>query len=234
MEHLKDLRKLLLFSLGVIVVCFLIIFSFYSKQLVQWISQPILERNIEIIYTAVSEAFTAQLKLSFIAGTVLASPLIFFALWRFIRPALYKEERLAFSALMIAGLFLFVLGVIFAYVMVFNLAVNFFIVSGEEVATPMFSLAEYVSFLFSFLLPFGVMFETPIVVVALSRLGIIDAKTLSKGRRFIVFGVFIIAAVLTPPDVVSQTLLALPLLVLFEISILLARLVRPRKKEEKA
>lgn len=231
LDHLKDLRRMLLFSLAVIAGCFLVIFLLYSKQLVQWISQPILDMNIDIIYTEVSEAFTSQLKLSFIAGAVAASPVVFFALWRFIRPALYREERLAFSLLIIVALFLFVLGVVFAYLMVFRLAVNFFIVSGEDVATPMLSLEKYVSFLFAFLLPFGVMFETPVVVAVLAKLGVVDAKMLSKARKFIIFGIFVVAAVLTPPDVISQCMLALPLLVLFEISIILCRFIRPRQKE---
>ena len=234
MDHLKDLRKLLIFSMSIIGVFFLVLFMTYSKQLVQWVSEPILEMNLEIIYTEVAEAFTSQMKLSFIAGTVLASPFVFFAIWRFIRPALYREERLAFGLLVITALFLFVLGVVFAYLMVFRLAVNFFIVSGEDVATPMIALEKYVSFLFSFLIPFGIMFETPVVVVVLAKLGVVDAKMLSKARKFIVLGVFTVAAVLTPPDVVSQCMLGFPLLILFEISILLCRFIRPRKAEEKA
>ncbi len=233
MDHLKDLRKLLIFSISIIGVCFLVLFLLYSKQLIQWISEPILEMNIDIIYTEVSEAFTSQMKLSFIAGTVLASPFVFLAIWRFIRPALYREERLAFGLIVITALFLFILGVLFAYLMVFRLAVNFFIVSGEDVATPMIALEKYVSFLFSFLLPFGIMFETPVVVTVLAKLGIVDAKILSKARKYVILGIFTAAAVLTPPDVVSQCMLGLPLLLLFEISILLCRFIKPRKKEEK-
>ena len=232
LEHLRDLRRLLFFCLGVILVAFLIIFALLSKDLVLWISQPIVDMNIDIIYIDISEAFTSQLKLSLIAGAVVASPVVFIAIWLFIRPALYKEERVVFGFMTILALLLFVTGVVFAYFMVFRLAVNFFIVSGENIATPMVSLERYVSFLFSFLLPFGVMFETPIAVLVLTRIGIVTPKLLGKARKFIIFAIFVVAAILTPPDIISQIMLALPLLVLFEISILLSRLVRPRKKEE--
>lgn len=232
LDHLRDLRRTLLFCLAVVIVFFLVIFILYSKQLVQWISQPVSELGIDIIYTDVSEAFTCQLKLSFIAAAVAASPLIFLALWLFVRPALYREERLAFGLLTVCGLLLFAAGVAFAYLMVFRLAVNFFVVSGEDVATPMLSLERYVSFLFSFLLPFGVMFETPIVVVVLTRVGLVNAKMLGKARKYIIFAIFVLAAILTPPDVVSQVMLGLPLVVMFEVSIQLSRLVRPRKKKE--
>ena len=231
LDHLRDLRRLLFFCLAVILVCFLVIFTLFSKDLVQWISQPIVDMSIDIIYIDVSEAFTSQLKLAFIAGAVAASPAVFIAIWLFVRPALYKNERLAFGCMAVFALLLFIAGVVFAYFMVFRLAINFFIVSGENIATPMVSLERYVSFLFSFLLPFGVMFETPIVVIALTRIGLVNARMLGKARKFIILGVFIVAAILTPPDVISQVLLALPLLVLFEISIILSRFVRPRKKE---
>ncbi len=234
LEHLRELRRTLLFCLAVILVFFILIFSLYSKQLVNWVSQPIEEMHVEIIYTAVSEAFTCQLKLCFIAAVVAASPFVFGSLWLFIRPALYRGERKAFALLTLCGLFLFVVGVVFAYEMVFRLAVNFFIVSGENVATPMLSLDRYVSFLFSFLLPFGVMFQLPIAVAVLTRLGLVDAKLLSRSRKYIIFIIFVVAAVLTPPDVISQLLLGLPLLLLVEISIFLSRFIRARAKNSAA
>lgn len=229
LEHLMDLRRTLLFSLILIVVLFLVISTVMSKQLVQWIIQPIKDMGISIIYTNVSEAFTSQLLLSIIASCIVASPFIFVALWLFIRPALYKKERLWFGMLFIAGLIMFAVGVVFAYLVVFRLAINFFIVSGEDIAKPMLSLEKYVHFLFAFLVPFGIMFQTPIVVAVLTKLGIVNANMLSKVRKYLILLIFVIAAVLTPPDVVSQVLLALPLLVLYEISIIISRFISPRR-----
>ena len=130
----------------------------------------------------------------------------------------------------VSALFLFILGVIFAYRFVVFLAVNFFVTMGDSMAMPMFSIGKYVNFLFAFLVPFGIMFELPVLVIWLSRLGLITASQLVRARKFIILTVFTVSAILTPPDVVSQCMLAFPLLVLFEISVLCARILG--KKEE--
>ncbi len=161
--------------------------------------------------------------MSLIAGTVLGSPVVFGSIWWFVRPALHRRERRAALVYLSAALILFILGVMFAYRFVFFLAVNFFVTMGDNMATPMFSLGKYVSFLFAFLVPFGIMFELPVLVIWLSRLGLVTAQQLVRARKFIILAVFTVAAVLTPPDVVSQCMLAVPLLVLFEVSVLCAR-----------
>ncbi|MBR0164337.1 MAG: twin-arginine translocase subunit TatC [Lachnospiraceae bacterium] len=230
--HLKDLRRLLIFMMLLVFAVFLVFFLMWPKELVALVSDPIREMGIEIIYTNVSEAFTTQIKLCFIAAVVCASPVLFFAIWRFIRPALYKKERRAFSFLAVAAFLLFVTGVSFAWLMVFRLAVNFLVFSGENIATPMLSLENYVSFLFSFLVPFGIVFEMPVVIVILTRFGIVSTGLLTKARKYVVLVIFTLAAILTPPDVVSQVMLGLPMLVLYEAGILLSRLVKPREPQQ--
>lgn len=222
LEHLQALRKVLIVSTAAVVIGFLLVFFLWSSRLVQWVSKPLTDSGIQLIYTEVAEAFSAQTRLSLIAGTVLGSPVVFGSIWWFVRPALHKRERTAALAYLLTALFLFILGVVFAYKFVFFLAVNFFVTMGDGMAMPMFSLGKYVGFLFAFLVPFGIMFELPVLVVWLSRLGLISAKQLAAARKFIILAVFTVAAVLTPPDVVSQCMLAGPLLVLFEISVVCA------------
>ena len=175
-----------------------------------------------MIYTEVSEAFGAQTKLSLIAGVVLASPVIFAAVWWFVRPALTPKERVSALGYLLTAMFLFFIGVLFAYRFVFFLAVNFFVTMGDDMAVPMFSLGKYIDFLFAFLVPFGIMFELPVVVIWLAKLGLITASQLKRARKYCILVIFTIAAILTPPDVVSQCMLAFPLLALFEISVLCA------------
>lgn len=223
LEHLQALRKVLLASMAAILIGFLLVFFLWSSRLVQWVTEPLEREGIQLIYTEVAEAFSAQTRMSLIAGTVLGSPVVFGSIWWFVRPALHRRERRAALVYLSAALILFILGVMFAYRFVFFLAVNFFVTMGDNMATPMFSLGKYVSFLFAFLVPFGIMFELPVLVVWLSRLGLVTAQQLVRARKFIILAVFTVAAVLTPPDVVSQCMLAIPLLVLFEVSVLCAR-----------
>lgn len=222
LTHLLALRRVLTVSIGAVAAGFLIVFFTVSARLVSLITAPLESQGIEVIYTEVAEVFGAQTMLSLILGCVLASPVIFGAVWWFVRPALRRKERVAAAAYLICAAFLFLLGVWFAYRFVFYLAVNFFVQKAGTMARPMFSLGRYVRFLFAFLVPFGIMFELPIVVIWLTRVGLVTAVQLRKGRRYVILVIFIVAAILTPPDVVSQVLLALPLLALFEVSILCA------------
>ncbi|MBR2729490.1 MAG: twin-arginine translocase subunit TatC [Lachnospiraceae bacterium] len=228
LEHFRALRRALLVSMAAVVTGFLVVFFFFSGRLVRRVCGPLAGEGVQLIYTEVSEAFGAQTKISLIAGAVLASPVVFGAVWWFVRPALHRRERRAALAYLSAALGLFLLGVLFAYRFVFFLAVNFFVNMGDGMADPMFSLGKYVDFLFAFLVPFGIMFELPVLMIWLSGLGLITADQLVKARKYIILAVFVAAAVLTPPDVVSQCMLAFPLLLLFEISVLCCRLLGRR------
>lgn len=195
-----------------------------------FIMEPIKARGIEIIYTAVSEAFATQFKVSIVCGVVLVSPFLFFAIWRYIRPALYDEEIRMFRILFFIALLLFLTGIVFCYTCVYNLAINFFIVSGEDLATPMLSMDKYVGFLFSFILPFGVAFELPVALYIAARMGWANYKKLAKARKFVFFGIFVLAAILTPPDIVSQVMLGVPMYILYEVGVQVTRITKPRNK----
>lgn len=231
-DHLNALRKTLMICILSIFAAFLGVFLFFSKQLVVFVTQPLAERNIQVIFTGVAEAFAAETKLSLIVGVVMASPVVLAAVWLFIRPALHRKERVFTALILLTAAMLFTAGVLFAYQYVFFLAVNFFVYAGETVAMPMIALGTYVNFLFSFLLPFGFMFELPILVVGLTKLGLVTTRGLQKARKYVVFAIFIAAAILTPPDVISQIMLGVPMCALYEVGVLCSWLFRSRMKTE--
>ena len=231
MEHLMALRKVLVISAGAILAAFLLVFYFASDYLMSLITGPIAARGIEIIYTAMSEALMTKIKVALIAGVVAASPVIVWQVWSFIKPALYEAEIKAAKLLFVVILLLFLLGVVFCYGAVYFLAVDFFLIAGENLATPMLSIDNYVSFLFGFVVPFGLAFELPVAIWITTRLGWTTPQMLASKRKFVILGIAVVAAVLTPPDVVSQAMLGIPMLLLYEAGILVARLVKPKKKD---
>lgn len=231
MEHLMALRKVLVISAGAILAAFLLVFYFASDYLMSLITGPIVARGIEIIYTAMSEALMTKIKVALIAGVVAASPVVVWQVWSFIKPALYEAEIKAAKLLFVVILLLFLLGVVFCYGAVYFLAVDFFLIAGENLATPMLSIDNYVSFLFGFVVPFGLAFELPVAIWITTRLGWTTPQMLASKRKFVILGIAVVAAVLTPPDVVSQVMLGIPMLLLYEAGILVARLVKPKKKD---
>ena len=154
--------------------------------------------------------------------------------WSFIKPALYAHERKAFRLTFGATVFLFLLGVTFCYAAVYFLAVDFFLVAGEDLATPMLAIDKYVGFLFGFVLPFGLAFELPVALYITTKMGMTNYQMLASKRKFVILAVVVIAAFLTPPDVVSQIMLSIPILILFEISLLICKIVKPKDQAEAA
>ncbi len=232
MSHLAEMRKLLLVSAGAIGAAFVIVFYAFIDPLMALITQPIAERGIQIIYTAMSEALMTKLKVALIAGIVVASPVVFWQLWKFIKPALYPNEKRAVRLIFFVAVFLFLLGVAFCYLAVYMLAVDFFLISGENLATPMLSIDKYVGFLFGFVVPFGLAFELPVALYVTTKLGLTNYQMLASKRKFVILAVAIIAAVLTPPDVVSQIMLIIPIMILFEVGLLVTKAVKPARKEK--
>ena len=230
--HLMALRKLLTACVIAVLVGFVGAFYFLCDPLMAFITSPIEARGVSIIYTAISEALTTQIKVSLVAGVVVVSPFLFYQLWSFIKPALYDNEIRVFRMLFVIALGLFLLGVTFCYRYVYGLALNFFLVAGENLATPMLSIDKYVGFLFSVILPFGVVFELPIAIYMATRMGWVDYRKLASWRKFVFFGIFIFAAILTPPDVISQVMLGVPMYVLFELGVQVSRFTKNRRKPE--
>lgn len=231
-SHLKALRRVLLVCLIAIGVSFVLITALWTGPLMNWITGPLTERGIEIIYTAMSEALVTKVKVGLIAALIAASPVVVWQVWSFIRPGLYPKERRALRGWFLAALLLFLLGVTFCYMAVYRLAVNFFLVQGEGLAKPMLSIDKYVSFLFGFVVPFGIAFQLPAAMTITTRIGLTDAKMLAAKRKYVILGVFVVAAVLTPPDVISQVALGVPLCLLYEAGILAARVIGKKNTEE--
>ena len=232
MEHLKALRNVVFISAVAILVGFVAVFYLAIDVLMGWITTPIVARGIEIIYTAMSEALMVKFKVALVAGIVLASPVVIWQLWSFISPALYKHEKKMFIALFFASLILFLIGIMFCYGAVYLLAVDFFIVAGENLATPMLSIDKYVGFMFGFIVPFGVAFMLPVFIYVTTKMGWTTYEMLASKRKFVVLGITVFAAFLTPPDVVSQVMLGVPMVVLYEVGAQIARFVKPREKSE--
>jgi sec-independent protein translocase protein TatC len=233
--HLTELRKRLIISFVAVGVGFALAYAF-SSEIFEWLVQPlirVLPPGDKLVFTALPEAFFIYLKVSLIAGIVLASPMIFYQLWMFVAPGLYhKEKRLVLPFVLISSL-LFAGGALFGYYVVFPTAFRFLVGFSTENIRALPALQQYLSLCLKLLLGFGLIFEFPVLAYFLGRAGIINSRMMAKNRRIAILLIFIVAAILTPPDVVSQILLAIPLYLLFEISILVVKFSGRKKKEEK-
>ncbi len=228
LSHLLALRKVLVVSAIAVAVAFFAVYSLFIDPLMAWIVSPIQARGIDVIYTAMSEALVTKFKVALIAGAVAASPVVIWQIWGFIKPALYPHEKTRFRVMFFVALFLFLTGVTFCYFAVYTLAVDFFLVAGDNLARPMLSIDKYVGFLFGFILPFGVAFQLPVAIYITTRFGLTNHQMLASKRKYVILGIFVLAAILTPPDVVSQIALGVPMVLLYEIGILVARFTKSR------
>ena len=210
--------------IATVIVTFSIIFCFAIDYIMLWITKPIQARGIEIIYTTISEALVTKFKVSLISAVIVSSPVIIWQIWKFIKPGLYPYEQKYLYSLFFLTLLSFLTGITFCYFAVYWLAVDFFLVQGAGLATPLLSLDRYVGFLISFILPFGCAFQLPIALYLTTKLGFTNYKSLASKRKYVLLGIFILAAILTPPDVISQIALGIPLYMLYEVGIQASRL----------
>jgi sec-independent protein translocase protein TatC len=229
MEHLGELRTRLIRSLIAVAagcgIAYLI-----SNHLFAIITQPLREvghGKLMLIGTGVGEAFFTELKVSLIAGLFLASPVVFYQIWKFVAPGLYDTERRLALPFVASATFFFVLGAYFCWAVVFKLGFRFFLAQYANIGvTPTLRISEYLGFASKLLLAFGITFEMPIFAFFLTRVGVVDYRLLIGYFRYAVLIIFIVAALLTPPDVFSMILLAIPLMGLYGLSILVAYFAR--------
>lgn len=225
-EHLKELRTRLIHSLIALAIGFGIAYAF-SERLFRILLMPLLEvssQGFKLIYTGLPEAFLVYLKVGLIGGAILASPAIFYEIWKFIEPGLYeKERRYVIPFVLVASLF-FGLGVSFAYFVVFPFGFQYFLSFSNEYIQPMISVKEFLSFSIKMLFAFGVVFELPVFAFFFSKVGLVTGAQMAYFRRYAIVLIVIGAAILTPPDIFSQTLMAIPLLLLYEVSIVVAKI----------
>ena len=228
-EHLDELRKRLLIALTAVGVCSVVSYAF-SDRLLNFLLKPIQQEIGQLYFFTPQEAFVVKIKIALLSGFLVALPVVLWQLWLFISPALHVNEKKAAWPLVIVTTSLFVSGVLFAFFLVLPVAFKFLLSMETEFLKPMISVSEYIDFLNSMLLAFGISFNMPVFVMAFVLSGMVDAETLNRYQKHAIVLIFIAAAILTPgPDIASQFLLAIPLLILFEISVLGAFLIKKRK-----
>ena len=231
LQHLEELRKVLIVCIVSLIPATFVAW-FFKEDILGLLVRPLREKNPDytLNFFGPTEAFFVFLKLSIATGFLIALPIILYQVWKFVLPALRSNEKKVLYTIVPSSFILFIGGIAFAYFSVFKIALSFFLGFGGEYADPLLRLSDYLSFVLTFLLPFGLVFQLPIVILFLTRMGIVTPKFLAQKRKYAFFIIVVIAAVLTPPDVISQALMALPIYLLYEISILISYLFRKKKK----
>ena len=234
--HIAELRSRLIKIVIIYFLFFFLAFVFW-KDIFQWMSEPLLEalelkKDSKIIFTGLAEPFFTAVKISLFAGLFMALPFILYQIWAFIAPGLYEHEKKLVIPFVFWGTVMFVAGAAFAYYVVFPVGFKMLITFGGSEFTAMPRMSEYVSFFGKLMLGFGIAFEMPVVTYFLAKLGLVTDQTLKDFARYAIVIIFILAAILTPPDLFSQLAMAAPLLILYGISILIAKMVNPEKEEE--
>jgi sec-independent protein translocase protein TatC len=234
--HLIELRNRLLKAVLLILVLFLGLYSF-ANDLYLIVSEPLrllLPPGSSLIATEVASPFLAPLKLTFAVAVLLSVPYTLFQAWSFIAPALYKNEKNIAIPLLISSIFLFYAGVLFAYYVVLPLIFGFFTTVGPGEVTVMTDINNYLNFVLKLFFAFGVTFEIPVATYLLIKAGVTTVTTLSKKRPYIFLGCFVVGMLITPPDIFSQTLLAIPMWMLFELGLMAGRTVKVPESDEEA
>ena len=220
-DHLQELR----WRIITIVIAVLIGSGapyFYAQEIIHFITAP----AGKLYYLNPAEAFFTYLKASFFVGFLLVLPIVLYQIWAFVVPALTTTERKTAVILLPASVLLFFVGLAFSYYFVLPAAIKFFMGFATEDLQPLFSLGQYLSFVIAFLLPFGFIFELPLFVLVLAKLGIISSEFLKAKRKIVIVGTFVIGAVISPtPDVFSQSMIAIPMIILYELSVLIVKYV---------
>jgi sec-independent protein translocase protein TatC len=230
MEHLGELRTRIVRSLLGLLVGLGIALPF-SQKIVDYLARPVRATGNNLVFLSLTEAFWVQMKVAVIVGLFIAAPAILWQIWAFVAPGLHTHERKYAMPFVLVGSVLFVGGGAFSLKVVTPYAISFLLSYSRPGLQPMISIGSYVDFLLKFTLAFGLVFELPLIITLLSRMGIVTPAMLSKNRKYAILGAFIAAAILTPtPDAFNQTLMAGPLIILYEVGIICARIFGRRPK----
>ncbi len=247
-EHLSELRKRITIALVFLVIAFVVVFN-YSEELFGLLTFPLkfeLKMNLTspyirairkassppLVFLKPAEAFWMNLKVSFVGALIVSLPAIFYQLWRFISPGLLSKEKKYVLPFVVSATGLFLVGALFCFIIVLPFAMTFLLGYKTAHLVPMLSVGDYIDFCLKFILAFGVIFELPLGIVFLARFGLVSPKTLAKNRKFAVLLAFVLGAILTPtPDAFNQTLMAVPIIILYEIGILIAKILYRKRKD---
>ncbi len=232
--HLEELRKRLVTSAISIGIGFAACYAF-SERLFLILAAPLtraMPAGDHLIFTSLPEMFFTYIKVSFVGGVLLASPMVFYQLWMFVAPGLYRNEKKLLIPFVVISTILFIGGALFAYFIVFPFGFRFFLGFSSEYVKALPSVKQYFSFSIKLLLAFGLVFELPVIIFFLTKLGMVTTDFLKKKRKYALLLTFMLSAILTPPDVITQCMMAVPLLALYEVGIVVSRFARPVKTEE--
>ncbi len=235
-EHLGELRDRLVRSFIAVGVGFVGAY-FFKEKLFEFLVRPLViamgeNANTKMIFTGLPEAFFTYLKVSLLTGIILATPVLFYQFWMFISPGLYRTEKKYFLPIVFLSVFFFLLGSSFGYFVVFPYGFKFFLGFATDTIHAMPSMKEYLGFASKMLLAFGFVFELPLVLTFMARMGLVTVPFLKQNRKYVLLLFFVGAALITPPDVITQVMMALPLMILYEISIIGAKFFGKKKSEE--
>ena len=230
MEHLGELRVRIMRALMALLVGLAIAFPF-SQRVVDWLARPIQRSGNTLVFLAVTEAFWVQMKVALFLGLFIASPGILWQVWRFIEPGLHGHEKKYAVPFVLIGSLLFIAGGAFSLLIVTPSAISFLLSYARPGLQPMISIGNYIDFLLKFTLAFGAVFEVPLAMTLVARMGLVTAKQFARNRKYAILGAFIAGAILTPtPDMVNQTLMAGPIIILYELGIVAARVFGRRRR----
>ncbi|MGA1931398.1 twin-arginine translocase subunit TatC [Arcobacter sp. YIC-464] len=232
--HIADLRKRLMVSGACLIAMFFICFFFY-EPILGWMMVPVeavLPPNSQMVAVEIQETFFTALKVAFFSGFLLSLPVIFWQMWLFLAPGLYDHEKKLVVPFVFFATLMFLVGASFAYYVVVPYGFEFLVNFGSAVVTVLPSIGKYVGFFTKLLFGFGVAFELPVITFFLAKIGLVDDKMLKDFFKYAVVLIFILASLLTPPDVLTQFLMAGPLILLYGVSIYIAKIFNPAPKEE--
>jgi len=235
-SHLLELRDRVLRAFLAVLICFLPC-AFFSNELFTIVAQPLIDRLPEgssLIATSVISPFMTPFKTAFFVGLILAMPVVLYQLWAFVAPGLYRHEKRFAVPLLLSSVILFYVGVAFAYLFVFPVMFDFFSKTTPDGVKMMTDISSYLDFIMTMFLCFGLAFEVPVIVVLLVLTGMISVEKLAGARGYVLIGIFVLAAFLTPPDAISQTIMAVPMYLLYEGGLIMARIMNRMRRESAA
>lgn len=229
-EHFKELRLTIILSIFFTIAGVLLSYVFFMDFLTDMVMKPIEGLNAQVIFTNISESFSTEIKIAMISGVIVSFPVTLLLIWRFISPAFLAKERKTAIIAIPVSIILFGLGVSFCYYIILPLTISFFLSASSLNMNALLTVGNYVNFIFKLIVTFGIIFETPLIVYSLIKLDMISISGITKARKIVILIIVILGAVITPPDIISQILVAVPMYLMYEIGIIAGKISIGKRK----